>query len=364
MSVEVARLGKQVVKGIPYLQKELGRRLSLQTGRVFATPSTYYVIFSGKCNLACTFCTIYRDVEPILTREQMLSIVQQTKELSGSGYNISLSGGEPTIFKPLYETLETAQKLGVNFGFTTNALALTKANVQRILSHDPFNINVSLESVDAKINESLRPAENGTKRTLEAVDNLLAEKERIKARVSIIVKPTIMEQNYRGLPDLIRHFGKDTKVQINFQPYVGKQGDPFWVQDLKDLRRVLDEVISLQQEGYRVMGNADTIQGFYDYLADPPIDGNMRHLDLDGHKRNCDIGLRSMFIYPNGDVYFCDFLKKPIGNIHKNTLSEIYYGDTADKQRKVMVKCNIDCQQTCKRPVPLLVKARSFLRMG
>ena len=142
---EAVRIAKQVVKGIPYLQKELGRRLSLQTGRVFATPSTYYVIFSGRCNLSCTFCTIWREVEPILTKEQMLNIVKQTKELSGAGYNISLSGGEPTIFKPLYETLEYAQKLGVNFGFTTNSLGLTKNNIQRILAYDPFNINVSLD---------------------------------------------------------------------------------------------------------------------------------------------------------------------------------------------------------------------------
>ena len=28
-----------------------------------------------------------------------------------------------------------------------------------------------------------------------------------------------------------------------------------------------------------------------------------------------------------------------------------------------MVYCNIDCQLTCKRKTPLLVKAKSFLRM-
>src|SRR5436853_5314139 len=98
---EAVRIAKQAVKGLPYLQKELGRRLSLQTGHVFATPSTYYVIFSGKCNLACTFCSIYTQVEPMLTREQMLAIIRQTKELSGSGFNISWSGGEPRMFKPI-----------------------------------------------------------------------------------------------------------------------------------------------------------------------------------------------------------------------------------------------------------------------
>lgn len=357
------RIAKQVVKGLPFLKKELARRLSIQTGRPFVTPSTYYVIFSGKCNLACPFCTIHNNVDPMLTREQMIQIIHQAKELSGTGFNISLSGGEPTIFKPLYECLETAQKLGVNFGFTTNALALTKSNVERILSYDPFNINVSLESLDPQANEFLRPTPNGTKRTLEGIQNLVEEKQRTKARVSIIVKPTIMEQNYRTLPDLVRYFGKDSPVQVHFQPFVGKEGDIFWVRDLKALRAVFDEILALRAEGYRVIGDAAQFQGFFEYLSDPPP-AQMRHLDLNGEKRNCDIGLRSMFIYQNGDVYFCDFLKKPIGNITKNSLSEIYYGQFATNQRKVMVRCNIDCQQTCKRPIPLSVKAKAFLRMG
>jgi len=90
----------------------------------------------------------------------------------------------------------------------------------------------------------------------------------------------------------------------------------------------------------------------------------MRHLDLNGEKRNCDIGLRTMFIYPSGDVFFCDFLGKPIGNIHTHSLTEIYHNEMANRQRKHMVTCDIDCQQTCKRKTPLLTKARAFMRIG
>ena len=226
-------------------------------------------------------------------------------------------------------------------------------------------MNISLESVDHKINESLRPMKEGTQRTLEGIERLVAEKERTGSRCSIIVKPTIMEQNYRTLPDLVRHFGRHSKVQINFQPFVGYKADPFWVQDLDNLKKVFAEILALQREGYSVMGNEQQFQGFWDYLANPPQAGSsLRHLDLGGKKRNCDIGLRSMFIYPNGDVHFCDFLKQPIGNIHQQSLKDINYGAVASQQRNQMVYCNIDCQQTCKRPTPLWVKARSFLRMG
>ena len=361
---DLKRLASQVVRGMPYLEKELGRSLSLSTGKVFATPSTYYVIFSGKCNLECTFCTIYRQKEPILSEEVMFRIIREAKELSKRGFNISLSGGEPTIYKPLYDSLKLAHELGVNFGFTTNGLAFTKENVRKMLSYDPFNINVSLESVDPKINEALRPFKDGTRRTLEGIDNVLAEKERVGSRVSVIIKPTIMEQNYRKLPDLIRHFGKNSKVQVNFQPFVGINGDPHNVKDLASLREVIEEILTLQSEGYGVVGNRQVFNGMYEYIANPPDQDAMRHLDLEGGKRNCEIGLRAMTIYPNGDVYFCDFLKKAIGNIYNNSLSEIYYADTANRQRKHMIYCDLDCQQTCKRRTPLWVKARAFMRMG
>jgi len=357
-------MARQVVRGLPYLEKELSRRLSLSTGRVLATPMTYYVIFSGRCNLECPFCTIYKEVDPILTAEEMFRIVREAKALSGTGFNISLSGGEPMIFKPLYDTLALAHKLGVNFGFTTNGLGLTKGNCERLLSHNPFNINVSLESVDPKVNESLRPMKDGTRRTLEGIENLLAEKERTKARVSIIVKPTIMEQNYRGLPALVRHFGKNSKVQVNFQPYVGEINQPFWIKEMEVFKAVLDEIRDLQRQGYSVIASDRQLNGFLEYFANPPQMGHKRYLDLGGAKRNCDIGLRAMFIYANGDVHFCDFLGRAIGNIHQQSLSEIYYGTTAGGQRKEMIYCNIDCQQTCKRPIPLWVKARAFLRMG
>jgi len=294
----------------------------------------------------------------------MLRIVREAHALSKRGFNISLSGGEPTIYKPLYETLELAQELGVNFGFTTNGLALTKENVRRILASDLFNINISLESVDPKVNESLRPIKDGTHRTLQGLENVLAEKERTGARVSVIVKPTIMEQNFRGLPDLVRYFKRYPKVQINFQPFVGHIGDRHWVQDFDALRGVIDELLALQAAGYPIIGNRDVIEGFMTYFKSPPDNAHLRHLELNGEKRNCDIGLRTMAIYPNGDVYFCDFLGKPVGNVHTESLTQIYHNQMAARQRKHMLTCDIDCQQTCKRRTPLLVKARAFMRMG
>jgi pyruvate-formate lyase-activating enzyme len=69
---DLVRTTKQCVRGIPYLQKEFARRLSLSVGRPLTTPTSYYVIFSGRCNLECTFCEIYKHPEPMLSRASIL----------------------------------------------------------------------------------------------------------------------------------------------------------------------------------------------------------------------------------------------------------------------------------------------------
>jgi [mycofactocin precursor peptide]-tyrosine decarboxylase / 3-amino-5-[(4-hydroxyphenyl)methyl]-4,4-dimethylpyrrolidin-2-one synthase len=362
----VTRMAKQVWRGIPYVQKELVRSLSMRTGRTLATPQMYYVIFSGRCNVACTFCTIYKEVEPMLSPEVMLRIVREAKELSGSGFNISLSGGEPLIYKPLYDALDLAHKLNVNFGFTTNGYLLTKQNVARALASNLFNINVSIESVTPEVNESVRPRKNGTQQTLEGIDNLVMEKRRTGARVSIIVKTTIMEQNYRTLPELVRYFSKYKEVQVSFQPYLGPIESGFWIKDVLAFERVAAELKELLRAGCGLVADEATLDGFVGYFQNPPKPGQTQatRLNLDGKKRGCDIGYRSLSIYPNGAVQFCDLLQRDIGNVNTQNLKDIYYGEVAARLRDRIDYCNIDCQRTCQRAIPITTKMKAFLRMG
>jgi len=360
------RMAKQVWRGIPYVKKEVGRSLSVRTGHIFATPQMYYVIFSGRCNVACTFCTIYKEVEPMLSSEVMLRIVREAAELSGSGFNISLSGGEPLIYKPLYESLELAQKLKVNFGFTTNGYLLTKQNVARALQANLFNINVSIESVNAEVNESVRPRKNGTQQTLDGIENLIAEKRRTGARVSIIIKTTIMDQNYRTLPELVRYFDRYPEVQVSMQPYLGPIDSGFWIKDVDEFQQVVTDLKQLRKAGSRLMADDGTLDGFVSYFRHPPKiqTQHLARLDLQGEKRGCDIGYRSMSIFPDGKVQFCDLLQRDIGNVNNQSLKEIYYGEVANKLRDRIDYCNIDCQRTCQRAIPITTKMRAFLRMG
>jgi len=364
MSVDVIRLGRQCWNGLPYLRKEIARDVSVLTGRVWTTPASYYIIYGGRCNVDCPFCYVDKNRQPEISGPDMLRLLREAKELSGSGFNISITGGEPLIYEPIFDLLAEAQRLHLNFGFTTNGYTMTPETARRVVAYDPFNINFSIESVDAKVNEVLRPKKDGTRLTLAGIENLIEAKRSARARVSIFVKATIMEQNFRHLPELVKFFSQWREVQVALQPFTGLPGSPFLVKDVGELRRVFDELLALRAAGCNLVADEETLNNFVEYFRRPPGQDGLRTLELNGNKRNCDVGLRTMFIFRDGAVHFCEYLGKPIGSIYQDSLKRIYFGAEADRQRRLMVTCNIDCQSTCKRRISLWTKARAFLKMG
>ena len=66
-------------------------------------------------------------------------------------------------------------------------------------------------------------------------------------------------------------------------------------------------------------------------------------------KRKCLFLWRGLFIYPNGDVYPCESLKYPIGNIYKEAFSAIWNNEKYIKLRKVIKKGLLPaCARCCK----------------
>lgn len=358
-------IAKGCWQGLPFLKKEALREVAIRTGINCATPSSYYVMCTFRCNFKCPFCpqTPGRTAQALqLPRETMLRIVRESKELSGNGFHISVSGGEPLVYPPIYEALELAHQLGVNLGITTNGYLLTPENIKRIVAADPFNINISLESVDPQVNEAMRPTPGATQRVLKAVDDLLAEKARTGARFGIFIKPTVTEVNYRSLPQMARHFGKGSVVQINPQNcfFLKENASLFWLRDPDAFATVVEELIALREEGYGIVPTPDTLRGMVDYFRSAPAPDLVPER-LVGSKE-CSIGYRNLFINPDGAAFFCEPLGL-IGNISERPLREVWYSEVANRKRRAALKCRVNCQTTCRRSTSLFTKAKVFLKM-
>jgi MoaA/NifB/PqqE/SkfB family radical SAM enzyme len=356
---------KKYAQGMAYLKRDILREISVKTDIMCATPATYYVFCTLQCNFRCIFCpqtyghsTDFNE----LPREVMLRIIRESKELSGSGYHISVSGGETLTYKPIFEALELAHKLEVDFGITTNGSLLTTENIKRIVGADPFNINISLESVDPAINERMRPTPGATKRVLDAIDGLLAEKERTGARFGIFIKPTVTEMNYRSLPQMVRHFGKNAKVQINPQAFsMIEGGEQFWIKNADEFGAIVDELIALRQEGYFIVPSKEMLHGMIAYFRSSP--SPERLVMKKANQQACRIGFRNLFICQDGKAFFCRPLGG-IGNILNTSLRDVWFGSEAQQKRHEALRCKIDCQVACRRPISLFTKAKAFLSMS
>lgn len=101
---------------------------------------------SLQCNLFCKHC--YSSSAPHLKDglplHALVNVLQQGVAL---GYNIvSMSGGEPFLYRPLEQLVQESRALGYFTSVTTNGMLLRSASAQRVLQH----LNLVAISIDGR----------------------------------------------------------------------------------------------------------------------------------------------------------------------------------------------------------------------
>src|SRR5579859_5144849 len=208
--MKISSLPRKVVRGLPYLGKEARAIISDRTPFFIALPRTVHIWRGAPCNAKCIMCTYgflkgeaYRQLSYTpFTDEMMPRALDQIHELCGRGTLVSYMGGEPTICRSITEWIEQAGRLGLDFRFTTNGYLMTEEMARRFVAAGLFNIGVSFESLDPKINEVIRPYRDGTAKTLRCIELLLNERERQKKYISINIKTVLTELNLEGFLDM------------------------------------------------------------------------------------------------------------------------------------------------------------------
>lgn len=85
-----------------------------------------------QCNLSCLHC--YSSSSPHEKEHLKLKLLcDAMSDAAEEGFNyVSLSGGEPMLYKPLVELLEHARQLGMRTAVTTNGMLLTEQKVAQL----------------------------------------------------------------------------------------------------------------------------------------------------------------------------------------------------------------------------------------
>jgi len=372
-------LARKVVRGFPYLVKEGRAYVSNHTPLFIAKPRVVHLWRYAPCNGRCIMCDFgFRKGEDWkalftspLTDEMIPKLLVQIHALGGRGTMVSYMGGEPLLSHRLMDWLDQANRLGLDFRFTSNGYNVNPETARRLVAANLFNIGISLESLDASINEIIRPIPQGTQKTIQAIELLLEEKRRVQGRLSINIKTTLTNVNLESIIDIVKRWGKVDGVVVTPQLFEAVNGMPdeikeqLWIKDVARIEAVVRELKQLRAQGYNLNADDRTLDDFVSlYRCDSGHKSTIHQRTVAVTDRPaCYVGTENLYI-SQGNVQLCPSFPS-LGSVLEDgpSLKEMWYSDRARKMRADMKKCRILCTLSCTRRLPFFLKVKTFLKM-
>src|SRR5947209_7048814 len=189
------------------------------------------------------------------------------KEFFGA-YHVEFAGGEPYLKKGFIDLVEFCRDNDIHWGVTTNGGAfLNKKIVAKTIKASPFNINISIDSMDPQIHNYSRCVENSLPDIVQGIRNLAEMRRAEGLDFPIIIKPVVHKLNFRRLPEMVDFIQQIGATALSFQPVeMGTQEveDELWIgeNELDDLIKVRDELLRMKREGAPILNGEAVLRAW------------------------------------------------------------------------------------------------------
>src|SRR3954454_7141118 len=173
-------------------------------------PTHLQLEVTSACNLACAMCLVsYRPAvnraEGAMSMELFRRLVDGTPGLA----RLTLQGlGEPLLQPHLFDMVAYAKERGIEVGFNSNAMLLTRERADRLVALGLDWLHVSLDGATAATYEGIRARPDFT-RILRNLRGLLEARQAAgSAKPWVRVVFVAMRRNVHELPALVRRLGE------------------------------------------------------------------------------------------------------------------------------------------------------------
>ena len=238
--------------------------------------------------------------------------------------------GEPTLHKDFFEILAHAEQVGVNVGLTTNGAGLGGRVGQRLLDHNLYQIDVSLQTPDEGSYALRRAGGLGFDDYLSGVMVFFTEymKKETETTFKFRFLNTMMQRNVGGSDEVVDVISSSTELRDTFKLWAGRIYDILGVSQA-DRQKAFGAIDKLSGYRWNVVEVYPNIY-FETYVLD-----DWGHAFEDSKVRGAwagyCFGMRDHFgVLYNGDVVLCcqDFDgQTAVGNLNDQTLREVLSSD-------------------------------------
>ena len=286
------------------------------------------------CQSKCKHCNIWqkRPVEH-LSLEDIQRIMQS--QCVTQRTTVGLEGGEFILHPQANEIMAWFQANHPNYTLLSNCLAPRRV-IDAVRRYQPRHLYVSLDG-GRDTYQQMR-GRDGYDRVIEVVETL---KDEVPLSLMFCLSPWNTFKDMAYVIDVAKHYGVDVRIGI--------YGTMAFFDTTSELLTTSDFVKQIPQSIHDTQEN-------YDFVA---LYDEWRN----GHLRlRCQSIMSCLVVHSNGDVPLCQNLDVVLGNIHEQSLDEIFNGASACKtQCRYSHHCN-DCWINFHRKYDIIL-VRNFERL-
>jgi len=278
-----------------------------------------------RCNLKCLHC--YIDAGPAeageLSTEEALRLVDQMAEVGVP--LILFTGGEPLARPDFFQIAARAGELGIKLVLSTNGTLITADVAKRLKELGFVYVGVSLDSIDERFHDAFRGMPGSFAAALAGIKNALA------TGLDVGLRFTVTAKNIHEVGQYVDFAAALGVKRVTFY-HLSAAGraqklPPDWWYTPEQYRQFMETLIAKARQ-YAGRLEIETTLAPFDgiYLALTLGNGDEQYLKFVESTGGC--GRKIISIYPNGDVYPCQFIDfYKLGNVREKPLKEILTPD-------------------------------------
>ncbi len=265
-------------------------------------PLAAMIEVADRCNEACVHCYQAHGEKGELTTEEWKRILDELADMGV--FLLTISGGEATLRKDLFELIEHARARSFAVNLYTNGITITREVAARLAALGVMEVQISLYSHEPAVHDGVTQVPGSFERSVAAARHLRDH------GVGVVLKSPLMSMNADAVDeyvDFVQGLGVDYQLDPGFvEPRENGDATP-------EQYRMDDAHFVSVQRHPRLAGSSLARESF------------TRPLD----KSVCGACSGGVHIEANGEMRPCTMLQVPVGHAVRDGVREAWEHDPA-----------------------------------
>lgn len=320
------------------------------------------------CTAACPTCLNRRklhkstSIRKWLVFEQWLELFEQAGKLGTSC--LTISGGEPTLYKKLPELVKAGKAMGWQVKINTNGSLLTQKLSERLLAAGVDAIDISLYSPDAALHDHMRGIPGLWQKASEAISRLVRLRKDYP-NFQVISQSILTRHNYMLLDKLLE-MHLELGIDGLLISYLEGDFESRFSPDGKDIHIFRSIVLprAMELSNRLPFLTRTVLKTRLDRIFSPDILNTTKWSQGKYMPKSfrCSIPDYQALILADGNVHPCNIVEythKPVvGNILQSSLADIWNGRIWNDFREAEHEFCIQCPMNLHTFIPLKPSSR------